>query len=92
MHELPPTGVRGRVGISFKLGVFVLPKLPLFHRRMRISLFVYYLGFRSLSLCHIVDGCVYIQVRLVTHFADYFRIEEEEDMKRPWIFKSRPWR
>ena len=48
MHELPPTGVRGRVGISFKLGVFVLPKLLLFHRRMR--LFVYYLGFRSPSL------------------------------------------
>ena len=57
MHELPPTGVRVscRVGISFKLGVIVLPKLPLSHRRMRLfvyylGLFVYYLGFRSLSL------------------------------------------
>ena len=58
MHELPPTGVRvrGRVGISFKLGVIVLPMDPLFYGRMRLfvyylRLFVYYLGFRSLSLC-----------------------------------------
>ena len=52
MHELPPTGVRGRVGISFKLGVIVLLRLPLFHRHMRLfvyylGLFVYYLGFRE---------------------------------------------
>ena len=59
MHELPPTGVRGRVGISFKLGVIVLLRLPLFHRHMRLfvyylGLFVYYLGFRSLSLCRLL--------------------------------------
>ena len=56
MHELPPTGVRVRVGISFKLGVIVLPMLPLFYCRMR--LFVYYIGFRSLSLFRSIGVCV----------------------------------
>ena len=69
MHELPPTGVRGRVGISFKLGVIVLLRLPLFHRHMRLfvyylGLFVYYLGFRSLSLFLITYYWVLVSCRV----------------------------
>ena len=45
-YELAPTGVRvrGRVGISFKLRVIVLPILPLFLLRMRTATVIHELS------------------------------------------------